>query len=94
MAGRGDGSRMVRWSVPPCDDDTRGEDSGWNAEAVRVVGDGGGGVAAEVSVRWHSLSIDGMDDARRRAGSEKAWMLLKILEAYGSWAVGPGTARG
>jgi hypothetical protein len=42
---------------------------------------GEGGVGRGVSVRWHSLRRDGMEDAGRMAGSEKAWMDVKVLEA-------------
>jgi hypothetical protein len=42
---------------------------------------GEGGVGREARVRWHSLRRDGMEDAGRRAGSEKAWMDVKVLEA-------------
>jgi hypothetical protein len=32
-------------------------------------------------VRWHSLRMVGREEAGRRAGREKAWMEVKMLEA-------------
>jgi hypothetical protein len=39
------------------------------------------------------LRREGIEDAGRRAGREKAWMDVNVLEAYGSCDVGPETAR-
>ncbi len=48
----------------------------------------------EVSVRWHSLSMAGMDEEGKRHGRPKEWIEVKMLDAYGSCGVGPGTAKG
>lgn len=45
-------------------------------------------------VRAHSFSRGGRADAGKREGSEKAEMLLKMLDAYGKVVVGPGTQSG
>ena len=45
-------------------------------------------------VRAHSFSRGGRADAGKREGSEKAEMLLKMLDAYGRVVVGPGTQSG
>lgn len=41
-------------------------------------------VGAEIRVRWHSLRIRGIEDAGSSAGTQNAWMAVKMLEAYGS----------
>ncbi len=61
---------------------------------VGVVEDGGRGLGAEVSVRWHSFRIEGMEEAGSSDAMGNAWILVKRLEAYGSCDVGPGTERG
>ena len=45
-------------------------------------------------VRAHSFRRGGRADAGKREGSEKAEMLLKMLDAYGKVVVGPGTQSG
>lgn len=55
---------------------------------------GEGGEGADISVRWHSLRMSGIEAAGRSAGRQKACTEVKMLEAYGSWEVGPGTERG
>jgi len=51
-------------------------------EEENGIGDvGEGGEGRGESVRWHSLRREGMEDAVRRAGSEKACMDVKVLEA-------------
>jgi hypothetical protein len=38
------------------------------------------GEGADTSVRWHSLRRRGREAAGRRAGRQKAWMEVKMLE--------------
>jgi hypothetical protein len=75
VAGRGDGSRIVRCNPPAgltllltegesCENGCGGEE--------RVHG---------VSTRLHSFKIVGIEEADRRVASEKAWMEVKMLLA-------------
>lgn len=41
---------------------------------------GDGGVGAEMRQRWHSLRRRGREAAGRRAGRQKDWMEVKMLE--------------
>lgn len=38
-------------------------------------------LTAVVSVRWHSFRMEGIDDAGRRDGIEKAWISVNMLDA-------------
>lgn len=81
VAGKGDGSRIVRCKVPPfpvCSLGFIGMIVVVEEKGAGSVGEGGEG--AETSVRWHSLRISGSEAAGRRAGKQKAWMELKRLE--------------
>jgi hypothetical protein len=84
VEGRGDGSRIVRWSVPAL--------VGSGGVVPGIVGDDGRD--AEARVRWHSLRIPGREDAGRVAGREKAWIEFNKLDAKGRVDVGPGTVMG
>ena len=47
-----------------------------------------------MSIRSHSLSRAGIEDAGMRAGSENAWIDAKLLDAYGKWVESLGMANG
>ena len=78
VAGRGDGSRMVRCSVPPLTSGFIGTTVAVD-EKEEAVGDGGDG--AEISIRWHSLRRRGNEAAGRSDGRQKAWIEVKKFEA-------------
>lgn len=42
---------------------------------------GEGGAGAQMRQRWHSLRRRGREAAGRRAGKQKDWMEVKMLEA-------------
>lgn len=81
VAGIGAGSRIVRWRVPP----RAGRGVAELVEKLDVTGDvGETGEGDETRVLWHSFSTEGMDEAGRRDGIEKALIETKLFEAYGS----------
>jgi len=80
----GDGSRMVRWSVPAL--------VGSGGVVPGIVGDDGHD--ADIRVRWHSLRMLGREDAGRMAGSEKACIESNRLEAKGRTNFGLETGMG
>jgi hypothetical protein len=60
------------------------EGSGGTMVVVDEKGEGSvgeGGEGADTRVRWHSLRRRGTEAAGRRAGRQKAWMEVKMLEA-------------
>jgi len=71
---------IVRWSVPALAVGLVG--TMVVVEEEKGIGDvGESGEGRGKSVRWHSLRREGMEDAGRRAGREKAWMDVKLFEA-------------
>jgi len=70
VAGRGDGSRSVRWRVPPRRSGFIGMTVAVEEKDAGSVGEGGDG--AEISVRWHSFRMRGIEAAGRSAGRQKA----------------------
>lgn len=73
VEGMGEGSSIVRWSIPAL--------PGSGGVVPGIVGDDGHD--ADINVRWHSLRTPGREDAGRMAGSEKACIELNKLEAKG-----------
>jgi len=79
VEGSGDGSRIVRCRVPALMSVLWGTRVVDEENGAGSVGDAGEG--AEMSVRWHSLRMRGSEAAGRRAGRQKAWIDVKMLEA-------------
>lgn len=88
VEGRGEGSRIVRWRVPPFTPPLTGvivvvvgNIASFIFVVKETVSGWGWEIGGEIKVRWHSLSMRGMEDAGRRAGRLNAWIEEKMFEA-------------